>query len=188
MASQLVLVLGGVRSGKSAFGEKLAGDLGGRAQGNRILYAATGVGSDVEMTERIHRHRQSRPSQWSTLEESLELSGRLSEHLLGGHSFDGVLIDSLDLWVSNLIFEHEQETKVAAEARILAATQSLLDVVQRSELSFVLVSSEVGNSLVPPEPLGRRFQDILGLVNQRVANDADQVYVVVAGVPMIIKG
>ena len=188
MASRLVLVLGGVRSGKSAFGERLAGDFGGRTQGNQILYAATGVGSDPEMKERIHRHRQSRPKQWSTLEESLELSSRLSEHLVDDHSFDGVLIDSLDLWISNLIFEHEQDTKAAAETRILAATQSLLDVVQRSALSFVLVSSEVGNSLVPPEPLGRRFQDIMGLVNQMVANDADQVYVVVAGVPTIIKG
>jgi adenosylcobinamide kinase/adenosylcobinamide-phosphate guanylyltransferase len=182
VASRLVLVLGGVRSGKSAFAERLAGDLG-----QNILYVATGVGFDAEMVERIRRHRQSRPADWSTLEEPLELGKRVAEHFKEGHSFGGVLIDSLDLWVANLILEHEQETKETAEARVAAAARSLLDVIQRSTASFVLVSSEVGNSLVPPDPLGRRFQDIMGLVNQRVAAAADQVYVIVAGIPTVIK-
>ena len=182
MASRLVLVLGGVRSGKSAFAERLAGDLG-----QQILYVATGVAFDAEMVERILRHRESRPADWSTLEEPLELGERVAEHLKEGHPFGGVLIDSLDLWAANLILEHEQETKEAAEARVAAVAQSLLDVIQRSMASFVLVSSEVGNSLVPSDPLGRRFQDIMGLVNQRAAAAAEQVYVVVAGIPTIIK-
>ncbi len=187
MTSRLTLVLGGVRSGKSAFAERLAADLGQKIPGQEILYVATGVGFDAEMVERIRRHRGSRPSGWSTLEEPLELGARLAEHVAEGHAFGGVLIDSLDLWVANLTMEHEQDAREAAEARIVAATENLLEVIQRSKAPFVLVSSEVGNSLVPPDPLGRRFQDGLGLVNQRMAAAADQVYLVVAGIPTVIK-
>ena len=186
MASRLVLVLGGVRSGKSAFAERLAGE-----SGQQILYVATGVGSDAEMLERIRRQREARPSNWSTLEEPLELGARVAEHVGGGHSYGGVLIDSIDIWVANLLLENEQDTeqdaREATEGRVAAAVQALLDVSHRSEASFVLVSSEVGNSLVPTEPLGRRFQDLMGLVNQQVAAAADQVYLVVAGIPKIIK-
>ena len=197
MASRLVLVLGGVRSGKSAFAEGLAAGLGNQIPGNQIpgnqipenqiLYVATGVASDPEMAERIRRHRESRPSHWSTLEEPLELGERVAEHVTEGHPFGGVLIDSLDIWVANLLLENEEETKEAAEARITAALRKLLDAIRGSATSFVLVSSEVGNSLVPTEPLGRRFQDIMGLVNQKVAGSASQVYVVVAGIPNMIK-
>ena len=187
MASQLVLVLGGVRSGKSSFAEALAGDLAQKSMGQKVLYVATGVGIDAEMVERIRRHRESRSSDWSTLEEPLELGERLAEHVVEGHPFGGVLIDSLDVWVANLILEHEQEIKETAEARIEDAAEKLLEVIQKSSTPFILVSSEVGNSLVPPDPLGRQFQDIMGLVNQRVAAAADQVYLVVAGIPTVIK-
>lgn len=192
MAPRLVLVLGGVRSGKSAFAQRLAARLEDQNSKNGILYVATGVGSDAEMGERIRRHRESRPAHWSTLEEPLELGERVAERLTGDHSYGGVpggvLIDSVDVWVANLLLENEQETKEEAEVRVGATAQKLLDAIQgSSSSSFVLVSSEVGQSLVPPEPLGRRFQDIMGLVNQRMAAAADQVYMVVAGIPNMIK-
>ncbi len=191
MTSRVVLVLGGVRSGKSDFAQQLAVELEQQTPGREILYVATGVASDPDMAERIQRHRRSRPAHWSTLEEPLELSDRLTQHILMGQfngANGGVLIDSVDVWVANLLFMgNEQETKDEAEARVGAAIETLLDAVRCSSASFVFVSSEVGQSLVPPDPLGRKFQDIMGLVNQRVAAAADQVYLLVAGIPNVIK-
>ena len=99
-----------------------------------------------------------------------------------------LLVDSLDTWVSNLLLAHE--TKSAGELESLANSkvEQLIDVCENSPSELVMVSSEVGHSLVPPNELGRRFQDLLGLVNQQAANLAHQVYLVVAGIPVEIKG
>ena len=188
MASRLCLVLGGVRSGKSAFAERLAGEVGGPT-----LYVATGLPTDQEMEERIRRHRQSRPPHWTTIEEPLDLAGRLEEAaacaISPGVVLPGcVLIDSLDVWVANMMMERKDLGATALESSILCGADRLLQVIGRAAASFVLVSSEVGLSLVPPAPLGRRFQDLLGAVNQRVAAAADRVYLVVAGIPVELKG
>jgi adenosylcobinamide kinase/adenosylcobinamide-phosphate guanylyltransferase len=183
MASQLYLVLGGVRSGKSAYAEKLARELA-----RPTLYVATGLPTDAEMEERIRRHRQSRPTEWTTLEEPLDLPGRVEAAFSCAEPSGAVLIESLDLWVSNMLLEHEGETGPVVESVILSAVDNLVAVIRRTEAAFFVVSGEVGLSLVPPEPLGRRFQDLLGLANQRVAAAADRVYLVVAGIPREIKG
>ena len=182
MVPHLSLVLGGVRSGKSAFAEQLALKADGPA-----LYVATATPTDEEMEERIRRHRESRPAQWTTLEEPLDLACRLDEALAAAKPPGAVLIDSLDLWVSNMVMEQRDQRGEASESQILCAIDRLLGVICRSSPSFILVSSEVGLSLVPTEPLGRRFQDVLGLVNQRVASAADRVYLVVAGIATEIK-
>ncbi len=188
MASQLCLVLGGVRSGKSAFAEKLARELA-----RPTLYVATGLPTDAEMEERIRRHQQSRPASWTTLEEPLDLPGRVEAAFSSagppGAVLPGVvLIESLDFWVSNLLLEHESLPGPAMEAMTLSAVDNLVAVIRRTSAAFFLVSGEVGLSLVPPEPLGRSFQDLLGLANQRIATAADRVYLVVAGIPTEIKG
>ncbi len=183
MASQLCLVLGGVRSGKSAFAEKLARELD-----RPTLYVATGLPTDAEMEERIHRHRRARPADWTTLEEPRDLAGRVEAALAGDDPPGVVLIESLDLWTGNMLLEHEGQTGPVVESRTLSAVDGLLAVICRSAAAFFLVSGEVGLSLVPPEPLGRRFQDLLGLVNQRVAVAAGRVYLVVAGIPTELKG
>ena len=183
MASRLSLVLGGVRSGKSAFAEGLVRETCGA-----IIYLATGVPTDPEMEERIRRHQMARPTSWTTIEEPLDLAGRLNTETLSAEPPAAVLLDSLDVWVANLLMEEDDSAAGSAEPTALCAVDRLLQVIGQASGEFVLVSSEVGLSLVPPEPLGRRFQDLLGTVNQRVAAAADRVYLVVAGIPTQIKG
>ena len=182
MAAQLCLVLGGVRSGKSAFAESKVSSLS-----QPTLYVATGLGIDDEMKERIRRHQESRPSQWSTLEEPCQLAGRLAPLLKGPDSPGAVIIDSVDVWVANLLMEHQTEAKSSVEKTVMAETDNLLVLASTSSQGFILVSSEVGMSLVPPDPLGRRFQDLLGMVNQKIAAAASEVFLVVAGLPNRIK-
>ena len=177
MACQLTLVLGGVRSGKSAFAEELAGEAKGP-----VLYLATGLAVDEEMEERIRRHRESRPSHWTTIEEPLDLAGPLKEVT------DSVLIDSLDAWLSNMMMEHRYSDTEEIENSVLRRLDSLLKVIYDSSATFTLVSSEVGFSMVPMELTGRRFQDSLGTINQKMAAQADRVFMVVAGIPIRIKG
>ena len=182
MANQLTLVLGGVRSGKSAFAEQLV-----RQLDQPTWYLATGQVTDAEMAERIRRHRESRPATWTTVEEPLELAGALASALKETSKPSAVLIESLDTWVSNLLLQHESQPAPDLESLTMSQVDQLLKVVQHPSTSVVMVSSEVGLSLVPPNQLGRRLQDLLGLVNQRVAVAANQVYLVVAGIPVGIK-
>lgn len=182
MKPHLSLVLGGVRSGKSEFAESLARDLDRPA-----LYVATGLATDAEMEERIRRHRERRPAQWSTLEEPLDPAAGLKIVLTASDQPPAVLVDSLDSWVSNMLLEHQTEEASRAETLTLAALDRLLNVQRHWPEAWFLVSSEVGLSPVPPSPLGRRFQDLLGLVNQRVAAAAARVYLVVAGIPVEVK-
>ena len=191
MASQLCFVLGGVRSGKSAFAESRVALLN-RTLDQSTLYVATGLAIDDEMKERIRRHQESRPSHWLTLEEPSKLAEKMAPLLLSPGSSGAVIpsvviIDSVDVWVANLLMEHQGETKSSIEETVMAETHKLLRVVAESSQGFVIVSSEVGLSLVPPESLGRRFQDVLGMVNQKIAAAATEVFLVVAGLPNRIK-
>ena len=186
MAARLCLVLGGVRSGKSTFAEGLAA----KVEGPKV-YVATGVATDEEMEQRIRRHRDSRPDHWTTLEVPVDLPGSLQELVaqeIPGNPSGVVLIDSLDVWVANMMMELAGEDSTSVEEATDCHTSQILKLIRRSSRRFVVVSSEVGLSLVPPEPLGRRFQDLLGTVNQRVAAAADRVYLVVAGISLQIKG
>ena len=182
MHPHLSLILGGVRSGKSEFAESLARDLD-----RPILYVATGRSTDAEMEERIRRHRERRPAHWKTLEEPLDLAGGLKTALSSSDSPPAVLIDSLDTWVSNMLLEHPEKVG-PAETLTLAALDRLLEVQRHWPEAWFLVSGEVGLSPVPPNPLGRRFQDLLGLVNQKVAAASGRVCLVVAGIPVEVKG
>ncbi len=176
------LILGGVRSGKSAYAERLALDLG-----IPTVYLATGQAGDDEMKERIRRHRQRRPSHWETLEESLELAGVLNNHLQSAGNPIAVIVDSIDFWVSNLLMGHEDRAEAEIESLALDEAARLMEVGRKRQATLLLVSAEVGLALVPPEPLGRRFQDLLGLVNQRLAESSARVSLVVAGAPLAIK-
>ena len=182
MSNRLTLVLGGVRSGKSAFAEQLV-----RQLDQPTWYLATGQVTDSEMAERIRRHRESRSAAWTTVEEPLELAGALASALKETSDPGAVLIESLDTWVSNLLLQNESRPASDLESLTMSQVDQLLKVGQHPSTSIVMVSSEVGLSLVPPNQLGRRFQDLLGLVNQRVAVAANQVYLVVAGIPVGIK-
>lgn len=182
--SSIHLVLGGIRSGKSAFAENLAADLG---RGRPVIYLATGVAIDGEMTERIRLHRERRPDEWRTVEAPLNPVRALQETagVMGRPSV--LLLDSLDGWVSNLLFEHETTPATELTARTVGAARRFAAYAREQGSDAVVVSSEVGQSLVATSSLGRQFQDMLGTVNQVMAAEADGVTLVVAGIPVRIK-
>ena len=152
-----------------------------------VLYLATGQVTDGEMAERIRLHRERRPPSWRTLEEPLKPSVALSEALEAGSSSTLILLDSLDVWVANLLLTHEGEDTTAIEAIALSELERLLEIIREAGTPSVVVSSEVGLSPVSPNRLGRQFQDLLGTVNQQAASYADFVYLVVAGIPVRVK-
>ena len=176
MARQLILILGGARSGKSAFAERLA------MQGGRVLYVATAEALDPGMERRIAAHRQQRPAEWGTLEEPLDLATAIPPALA---EYDTCLLDCLTLWVSNLILSMEGNPD--AERDILSATQELLEASDRSPANWIVVSNETGLGVVPPTSLGMAYRDALGRVNQAVAARADRVYFMVAGLALEMK-
>lgn len=190
------LVLGGIRSGKSAWAETLAARM---AAGRPVIYLATGVASDAEMADRIRRHRQRRPAGWQTIEAPLNPVASLPDSLPNTPLADSLadtpladtpavaLLDSLDGWASNLLLEHESAPPAELEARVAGAARRFIAVIRERGWDAVIVSSEVGMSPVAPSPLGRRFQDLLGTVNQAAAAAADRVTLVTAGIPLSIK-
>ena len=182
MPGKVTLVLGGIRSGKSAFAEELAD-----RSGELVLYVATGKALDEEMADRIRRHRERRPAHWQTLEEQLYLPDALRCSNLHDVEVGVILLDSVDVWVSNLLLAEEDEELDATERFALESLESTLNLCREKVTQLVLVSSEVGLSPVSPNRLGRRFQDLLGTVNQRTAALADEVYLVVAGIPVKVK-
>lgn len=178
------LVLGGIRSGKSAYAEELAAELG---EGRTVIYVATGMVTDDEMEERIRRHRERRPLDWPTVEAPLNPVGALRE--AGVHRGGGpvLLLDSLDGWVSNLLIEHEGMSPGELQGRTVGAVRRFASYVGEVDADAVVVSSEAGQSLVATSSLGRQFQDLLGTVNQAMAAASDAVTLVVAGIPVEIK-
>ena len=182
--SSIHLVIGGIRSGKSAYAETLTAEL---AVGRPVYYVATGTVTDDEMAERIRRHRERRPSDWRTVEAPLNPVGALQESGIGPDDRPVLLLDSLDGWVSNLLIEHEGMPAAELEGRTAGAARRFASFVGELDADAVVVSSEVGQSLVATSSLGRQFQDLLGTVNQAMAASADAVTLVVAGIGMRIK-
>jgi adenosylcobinamide kinase/adenosylcobinamide-phosphate guanylyltransferase len=185
----LVLVLGGARSGKSAYAQVLTAQIAGDRP---VIYLATAQGHDDEMRARIAAHRTERPAHWLTLEESLDPGAALAASAASA-SAGVVLLDCVTLLVSNLLLQdtfHDvpasQDTDLA-EAGVEKAIDALLAQYRRHTWSLVLVTNEVGMGLVPPYPLGRQFRDILGRVNARLAHAADAVVLLVAGLPVELK-
>ncbi len=179
-----VLILGGSRSGKSALGERLARERGGR----NVLFLATGQALDVEMKERIQRHRADRASfGWQTLEAAQQVGPRLEETLTGSEKV--VLLDCLTLLVSNVTCAMGEDAPSAeAEANAAVEIDGLIAVMRNRPVDLIVVSNEVGLGLVPPYKLGRVFRDALGRVNKRMADAADDVVLMVAGLPDWLKG
>ena len=175
MKKSLTLALGGVRSGKSNFALRLA------SRGDRVLFLATAQARDAEMAARIQAHRDSRPADWDTLEEPLDLVTSLSPVLC---NYDIVILECLTLWVSNLMLN----TSGDGDADIPSRVRELLRLYRNSGASWIVVSNEVGLGVVPSTSLGRHYADELGRENQLVAAHADFVYFMAAGLPLQIKG
>ena len=179
--SRLILILGGVRSGKSRFGLELAARLGG----DNVLFVATAAAGDDEMARRIAVHRQSRPAGWPTLEQALDVGAALADV---GSRHAVVLLDCLTLLVSNrLLASGDRPCAETAERDVRAEIDSLISYASQFHGTIIVVSGEVGMGLVPENPLGRLFRDLLGWANQRLAAAADETYLMVAGLPIELK-
>jgi adenosylcobinamide kinase / adenosylcobinamide-phosphate guanylyltransferase len=165
----LTLVLGGARSGKSRFAESLI-----TAYAPPWAYVATAEAGDAEMAARIKAHVERRDSSWRTVEAPRDLPAALA-----ASGTMPVLIDCLTLWLSNLML---------ADADIEGEMARLQNSLAAMKAPVVLVANEVGFGIVPDHPLGRRFRDLQGILNQRVAACADRVVLMVAGLPLTIKG
>jgi adenosylcobinamide kinase/adenosylcobinamide-phosphate guanylyltransferase len=171
---RLSLVLGGTRSGKSRFARERAA-----ASPGSVLFLAPGVATDEEMGVRIARHRAERPPDWSTVEARYDLAGTLSGQWRGETC---VLVDDLSSSISNLLVE-----KGGTEDDVLAEIAGLVEFSRREAVELIVVSSEVGSGVVPDSDLGRQFRDLLGLANQALAALADEVTLLVAGLPLRLK-
>lgn len=170
-----VLVLGGVRSGKSRYAQRLA------EQSARVAFVATAERrDDAEMIRKIDRHRAERPAHWKTIEERLDLGGAVASV---GDDSDAVLIDCLTLFGANLLDAHGDDPD-GLQARI----DALCEAIEKPPCRVILVSNEVGSGVVPAYALGRRFRDLVGEINQRVAAVSDTVLLMVAGLPLALKG
>jgi adenosylcobinamide kinase/adenosylcobinamide-phosphate guanylyltransferase len=179
--TKLTLVLGGARSGKSSFAQKIAQDRGG----DRVVYVATAEAGDEEMRERIQKHRRSRPSNWRTLEIPCDVGAAI---LTQAKDAPVVLLDCLTLLISNLLVEADGPFAAEIETQITGEVDALVVCAKTLAGDLIIVSNEVGMGLVPPYPLGRAFRDIVGRANQDLARNADEVYLLVAGIPMVLKG
>jgi adenosylcobinamide kinase/adenosylcobinamide-phosphate guanylyltransferase len=165
----LTFIIGGARSGKSAHAEMLA-----TALPSPWIYIATAQAFDAEMAERIAHHRARRGEGWETVEAPLDLADALATIPAGAP----LLLDCLTLWVSNnMLAEHQVED----------ASARLVEILSKPRGPWFVVSNEVGMGIVPDTPLGRRFRDEQGRLNQKVAAVAQQVFLMVAGLPMQVK-
>lgn len=173
------LVLGGARSGKSRYAESLC------LNSPEVVYLATASidEADEEMNSRIARHRRNRPAHWKIVEEPLEITGQLQK----AASVDLiVLVDCVTVWLSNLMWEHRAEPEDEIEKIVLGKVEDFARAACR--INVVAVSNEVGGGIVPENRLGRSFRDLQGFANQILAREAGRVVLIVAGLPLILKG
>jgi len=171
----VTLVLGGVRSGKSRFAQDLA------AQYQRVTFIATAEArEDLEMQSKIDRHRAERPRHWQTLEVPLRLADAIQASTSAS---DSILVDCLTIFAANLLEAHGD-----GDAKKEAEISRLCNTLSSAECAVILVSNEVGSGVVPAYASGRQFRDLVGEINQRVAAVADNVLMMIAGLPVGLKG
>ena len=170
----MIFITGGCRSGKSRYALDYA-----NRHFSKKLFLATSEALDEEMAQRIENHKKVRGPEWQTIEEPVEIVNKIKEH--GG---DGkiILIDCLTLWLYNLLMRWGDDSKILNE------TDKLINVIKQNPASFILVSNEVGMGIVPADPLSRRYRDLLGTMNQRIAQALDTVIFMVSGIPLFLKG
>jgi adenosylcobinamide kinase/adenosylcobinamide-phosphate guanylyltransferase len=184
MQGRIVFITGGARSGKSAYAESLC------AGTSEVVYIATARVADDEMRERIKRHQQSRPTSWQTIEQTYDLHAVCEAE----ESPSSVLLDCVSILTSNIMFdltkEYEQipaELQHQIEKVVVTEIEKLVQTIKKKKGSLVMVTNEVGDSIVPENHVARVYRDILGRVNQRIAALCDEVYLVTCGIPLRLK-
>lgn len=192
MTGKLILILGGARSGKSSFAEQRAREFGG----DSVLYVATSEAKDEEMQTRVEKHRLARPSAWRTLEAPRNVADALRQTQSPAKV---ILLDCITFLVANHLIDaaapkDDPFGELSAdpfdsqiEIDVVAEIEALVRYVQESDVQLLVVSNEVGLGVVPPYELGRAYRDILGRANQILARHADEVLLLVAGMPMKVK-
>ncbi|MFA6356377.1 MAG: bifunctional adenosylcobinamide kinase/adenosylcobinamide-phosphate guanylyltransferase [Candidatus Omnitrophota bacterium] len=171
--SELVLLTGGVRSGKSRYAQTIAS----RAK-RKVFYIATAEALDIGMRKRIQAHRKSRPKDWHTVEEPLSVKKAVLRLPRGEKT---VIIDCLTLFISNLIH------KGYSDAEVLSEIKGVMAALRKNSALAIIVTNEVGSGIVPDTALGRRFRDLQGMANSMAAKEAEKVCLLVSGIPLYIK-
>ncbi len=171
-SGNVILFLGGARSGKSALAEKIA------ASYRSVAYVATAKAIDDEMIERIKKHRKSRPDSWVTLEVDNRLGEVLDQAFIRA---EAVIVDCLTVYIAR------QMDKIASDDEVVDEIIGVLKSAKNFGKTIIFVSNEVGMGIVPEYPVGRRYRDLLGIINQKVAEHADKVLLTIAGIPVDIK-
>lgn len=178
MAHPLVLVLGGTRSGKSTYGLARVRELAGGRPVAYLATAVTALAGDHELEDRIERHRRARPDDWPTIEVGVDLAAALAT---AGEK--PVLLDGLTLWLSAVAGDDLGDIDAVLDGPVAAG----LEAIDRQPAPVVVVSDEIGLGMVPMDPGARAFRDLQGLVHQRLAAAADEVHLMVAGLPLTLK-
>jgi adenosylcobinamide kinase/adenosylcobinamide-phosphate guanylyltransferase len=179
-----ILITGGVRSGKSRFAQELA-----LKSGERVLFVATATPGDEEMRKRIEEHRKARPASWDTLEITTHIGNGVLQKIGGAQV---VIIDCITLLVNNIFGQHadrsgEQIDASLIEKEVTNEIGELIKCMNCIDASFIVVTNEVGLGLVPANQMGRLYRDSLGKANQLLAQKMEKVYLMVAGLPVLIK-
>ncbi|HYH93894.1 MAG TPA: bifunctional adenosylcobinamide kinase/adenosylcobinamide-phosphate guanylyltransferase [Candidatus Saccharimonadales bacterium] len=177
MARPLILALGGTRSGKSRFGLAATRELAGSG---RAWFLGTAWAGDAELDDRIRRHRAERPDDWPTIDVGPDLAAAID----GAHPDEPILLDGLTLWLSAILGDEPGDLDVLLDGPVAAA----VDAIDRHRGPVVVVSDDVGGGIIPMHPAARAYRDLVGMVHQRLAARADEVHLLVAGLPLQVKG
>jgi adenosylcobinamide kinase/adenosylcobinamide-phosphate guanylyltransferase len=175
-----ILITGGARSGKSRKAQELAAQAGGQ-----VLFVATAEAGDDEMTQRIKSHRKARPKDWRTLEVTTHVGSQITKKIGPAKT---VIIDCITLLVSNVLLRFDEKTDAEiTEKAVTAEIKELLDCMKKTEADFIIVTNEVGLGIIPGDRVSRLYRDLLGKANCMLAEKADEVYLMVAGIPVCLK-
>jgi len=178
------LIIGGARSGKSHFAQEL-----GLKSAQPVLFVATAVAGDKEMQQRIEEHRKTRPATWSTLEVTTHIGNQIRQKIGKAQT---VIVDCITLLVNNIFNQYSDPAGELIdvpliEKEVMAEIDELVNCINQVNTSFIIVSNEVGLGLVPDNRIGRLYRDLLGRANQVLAQRADEIYLMAAGMPVRIK-
>ncbi len=174
MGKKVIFITGGCRSGKSRYALDYVNQ-----HFLKKLYLASCEALDQEMALRIEHHKKMRGPEWHTIEEPVEIVDKIRQY---GDKVEVILLDSITLWLSNILMKWD------SDSRIMDEVDRFVNMIKQSPTSFIIVSNEVGMGIVPAEPLGRRFRDLSGMVNQKIAEVADTVIYTDSGIPLFFKG